>query len=120
MFCTLVLGLGLANAKLAAQACIGTGTVNVTVQDCTHTSTPLESALNIYPNPAQASFWVKTGAEPVFIELFDGLGLKRMEQALGGNTSLEIRTEHLPSGLYWVHWRTRTQLGTKYVLVTAN
>lgn len=116
----MVLGLGFANTNLAAQACIGTGTLNVTVQDCTHTSTPLERVLDIYPNPAQASFWVKTGAESVYIEVFDGLGLKRMEQTIEANTSLEIRADNLPRGLYLVHWRSRMQLGTKYVLVTAN
>lgn len=117
---TLLLFLRVFAPNLLSQACIGTGTLNVTVQDCTGTGSPQAIDLEIFPNPAQSSFWVKAGEEPVSIELFDGFGLQKLEQTIGSNTRYEVRVENFPRGFYLVYWRSRTQSGAKFVLITAN
>lgn len=59
--------------------------------------------LELWPNPAQSSIWVKSPYPNGFVVVTDVLGREvRRQQA--ETTLTTIARNQLPAGVYWVQW----------------
>lgn len=103
---------GAFGVKIAAQSCVGSGVLTVTVQDCSSTFSPERSVVRIYPNPAQAEFWVKNEGNLLFLEVFDALGRKVLTENIPAETTLKIAPTIPLNGVYWVRWSTGISRGS--------
>jgi subtilisin-like proprotein convertase family protein len=72
----------------------------------------------VYPNPAQASFFVENREEEGWLSLFDVAGNLVLEQPLSaGNRNTEIKTEGLPSGFYGIKIQTGNAVFSSRVVI---
>lgn len=78
----------------------------------------LENKWNIYPNPAQSSFFVENREREGLVTLFDAAGKQVWEQALSaGNQRTEINLERLPAGVYGLKIQTENGVFVSKVVV---
>ena len=107
-FALVIRGPGQVHVTLDVSNGCGTGTeqamLDVTVLN--NCISPKSTAA-LYPNPAKESVDVHvenaSATQPVTVRLFDSLGQPRAEQTSTGATSVRLKTDHLPAGLYFVH-----------------
>ncbi len=52
---------------------------------------------------SEASLAAASPAEPVMVRLFDAQGQPRAEQRSHGERVLRLKTDKLPTGLYFIH-----------------
>ena len=98
--------LGAFCPKATAQTCTGSGSLNVTVQECSGVSGPTKAAVRIYPNPTTAGFWVKNPGKAFILEVFDVLGQKIWTENIGAETEVKIEPATPLKGIYWIRWGT--------------
>ena len=83
-----------------AQTCIGTGTKNILVENCSVIHTPSEALVTITPNPAIDFIIVKNAGQVLHFHLFDLLGHKIYTKNLAAESALSIDTRQIPAGIY--------------------
>lgn len=94
----------ISNAK--AQACTGSGSLNITVKICAGTGSPEAAAVSVFPNPAAGSFEVKSDEPILELALIDLCG-KTVWSRKGLNTNeIQVQAETFPPGMYTLRWRT--------------
>ena len=62
---------------------------------------------SVYPNPASESVYVRLEnadvSRPTTVRLFDSQGQLRLEHTTKGETTIKLKVNKLPSGIYFVH-----------------
>lgn len=87
-------------ASASAQVCTGSGTINVTVENCLSSSEPADGSIRISPNPAKDFFIVENTGKSLCFELFDPLGRKIRTENLAAGSRTKMDTSGIPPGIY--------------------
>ncbi len=68
---------------------------------------PAPVTASVYPNPASESVYVRLEnadvSRPTTVRLFDSQGQLRLEHTTKGETTIKLKVNKLPSGIYFVH-----------------
>jgi len=83
---------------------IGQGTLSCSFRAA---APPAKPTAALYPNPARETVDVHvdnaSAAQPVTVRLFDSYGQLRAEQTSTAAATVRLKTDQLPTGLYFVH-----------------